>query len=808
MIKFILPVCCLIMATAAYSMPINIFVSPHGDDKFDGMEQKPVKTLQRALDIARTKSENIDVNIILNDGIYRLDETVVISPNDSKKYPAALHITARHNGKAILSGGERLKCQWEKADKPGVYFTYLDDTRDIDQLYVNGKRQNMARFPNTSPENDKNVFDTWKLLPKGEKIPYDKTLDPLSPERIATWDNPKGAYLHAMQAYLWGDMHWIVKEKDSDSTLVLEGGWQNNRPTKMHSVYRMIENVKEELDAPEEWFYDRAEKKLYYIPPEDMDLNKAEIEIVRLRHLIEFNGTMQKPVTGITLNGIEFRQTARTFMDNREPLLRSDWTTYRGGAVMMTGTEDCSIVDCDFNQVGGNAILISDFNRRVEIKQCHIHESGANGIVFVGNPECVRSPSFRYGPQDYDKMDYTAGPKCEDYPSDCIVDDCLITMTGRFEKQTAPIQISMSSRITIKYCSIYKVPRAGININEGTFGGHVIENCDIFDTVLETSDHGSFNSWGRDRYWSPDVNLFNSKVKENPALPYLDMNEANIIRHNRWRCDHGWDIDLDDGSSQYIIYDNLLLSGGLKMREGYNRTAINNIIINNSLHPHVWPSDNGDIFTRNIVFTAYRPASMGRDIPENGKWGAMLDYNLFCSSIDDMKLFSDNETDNHSLAGDPMFIDPKNGDFRVADNSPALKIGFRNFDTMNFGVRSPRLRKIALSPIIPELNKTTFTPRKKTEPISIAGITVQQITGEELSAYGVDFNMTGFAIIDIQNQSLWEKSGLKKGDLILSFNSHGITTTEDFIRETNSINTGTVITIVRDQQSSSIKLQK
>lgn len=174
MIKFILPVCGLIMATAAYSMPINIFVSPHGDDKFDGMEQKPVKTLQRALDIARTKSESIDVNIILNDGIYRLDETVVISPDDSKKYPAALNITARHNGKAVLSGGERLKCRWEKADKPGVYFTYLDDTRDIDQLYVNGRRQNMARFPNISPENDKMFLTLGNCCQKAKKSPTTK----------------------------------------------------------------------------------------------------------------------------------------------------------------------------------------------------------------------------------------------------------------------------------------------------------------------------------------------------------------------------------------------------------------------------------------------------------------------------------------------------------------------------------------------------------------------------------------------------------------------------------------------------------
>jgi len=49
--------------------------------------------------------------------------------------------------------------------------------------------------------------------------------------------------------------------------------------------------------------------------------------------------------------------------------------------------------------------------------------------------------------------------------------------------------------------SIYDTSRAGINIGDGTRGGHLIERVDVFDTVLEPHDHGSFNARGRDRYW-------------------------------------------------------------------------------------------------------------------------------------------------------------------------------------------------------------------------------------------------------------------------------------------------------------------
>ncbi len=47
------------------------------------------------------------------------------------------------------------------------------------------------------------------------------------------------------------------------------------------------------------------------------------------------------------------------------------------------------------------------------------------------------------------------------------------------------------------------------------------------------------------------------------------MKPTVILRNNRWRCDHGWDIDLDDGSTNYHIYNNLTLNGGIKLREGF-----------------------------------------------------------------------------------------------------------------------------------------------------------------------------------------------------------------------------------------------
>lgn len=778
-----------------------IYVSTRGNDKWNGSEKKPVASLVRAQELARAYGRDTSVEIVFEDGIYYLPGTVQFTGQDSKDYPATVTLRARHEGKAVISGGQQIRLDW-KQEAGNIYVASVPAGMDIDQLYVAGLRQPMARFPNAQPGKQRNVYDTWVLDHQAQPNPE---MDPLQPERIALWKNPEGGYVHAMHTALWGDMHWEIKGKNEDGTLQLEGGWQNNRPSGMHPLYRFVENIKEELDVPGEWYYDRSESKLYYMPLPEIDLDEAKVEIVRLKHLIEFNGTKENPVRGIHLQGLTFKHTARTFMENKEQLLRSDWTMYRGGAIVFNGAEECLVENCEFDHLGGNTIFVNNYNRYLTVRGCYIHHSGANGIVFVGDPDMVRSPLFRYGNQNYETMDMTPGPLGDNYPQDCWVDDCLITMTGRDEKQTAPVQISMSQRIRVSHCSIYDVPRAGININEGTFGGHVIEFCDVFNTVLETGDHGSFNSWGRDRFWTPDVVTISDQVALHPDMQYWDVLEPNVLRYNRWRCDHGWDVDLDDGSSFYRIYCNLLLNGGLKMREGYDRVATNNIILNNSLHPHVWVRNSDDVFKHNIVFTAYQPAVMNSALGESDRWGKELDYNLFATGQAAMRKFAAHGADAHSVSADPLFVNPGQGDFRVRPESPAFKIGFRNFDMTDFGVKSEKLKKLARTPDIPEI-VLQIQDEVSAEYIWL-GAVLKEVKGEELSAYGAKFSQASMALDRVPAESEAYKLGLRSGDLLLSFGGKEISTAASFkqLLEEYAGKSGELL-VMRNQKEMVVKL--
>jgi hypothetical protein len=761
-------------------------VAPDGRDGAAGTRQEPFATLARAQRAARASSGGA---VVVHAGRYYLPEPLVLTPSDSgTEYRAAA------GDLVVLSGGMALDLHWEPY-RDGIFRAKTGSGMPMDQVFVNGRRQRMARYPNYDPA----------IRPYGGYA-----ADAFSPDRAARWADPNGGFIHAMHAAHWGGYHYRITGKNARGEVTYEGGWQNNRQMGMHREHRYVENIFEELDAPGEWFHDAKAGMLYYQPAAGVDLAAARVEGVRLRHLVEFQGTPRQPVRNILLRGFVFRHAARTFMDVKEPLLRSDWTIYRGGAVRFNGAEDCTVADCEFDQLGGNAVFVNNYNRRVTLRGCDLHDTGASAVAFVGDPQAVRNPLFEYNQrQSYTNLDLTPGPRTDNYPADCRVEDCLIRGVGQVEKQATGVQISMAMGIVIRQCTIYDASRAGINISEGTFGGHLIEFCDVFDTVRETGDHGSFNSWGRDRYWG----LKDVPPGELPRLALLDAIQPTVLRNNRWRCDHGWDVDLDDGSSNFEIYNNLFLHGGLKLREGFHRRVWNNITVDNSFHPHVWYEESGDRVNGNIWMGAYRPAAMSESL---AKWGLDVDRNLFTTSDADRTRFANKGCDPHSLVGDPLFLDPARGDYRVRDGSPALRLGFENFPMERFGVLKPALRAIARTPVLPGAPPVAGKPDTSTQgnPAARAvlqwrGATFRMLAGEDYSAYGVARDVGGMAAVGVPPGSAAAADGIQVGDVVQRIEGTPAATVEAVLRAMHAFegrNSTVECAIVRNQVTHSLRM--
>lgn len=670
------------------------------------------------------------------DGVHYITEPICIEEDD-------LYI--KGEGNAVLRAALLLaENAWEDAGC-GRFCTQVSQVPDA--LYLNGEKYRMARYPKYNP--DIAVFNGYSA-------------DCISKEKAAGWKNPKGGYIHALHKHDWGGFSYQITGKDDDGNLTYIGGWQNNRQMGMHDEYRFVENIFEELTEPGEWYYSEDERKIYVIPREGHDLSSAEIAVNSCFFSL-------KDRRNVVIENIRFEKSSRTFMLTKEPLLRSDWTIYRGGAVYFRDCKACRIEVCVFDDIGSNAVFADGNCEGVLVRNSLIQNIGASGVCFVGRSDCVRSPLFEYNETNsLEELDLIPGPKSDNYPKNCGVDNCIISKVGMTEKQATGVEISMAYRISVTNCSIYETSRAGLNISEGTFGGHRIEGCDVFDTVKETGDHGSFNSWGRDRFW----HLKGLDDKDAGKYALLDCIEPVVIANNRFRCDRGWDIDLDDGSSNYVIFNNLCLNGGIKLREGFFRKVFNNITVNSSIHMHAWYPDSGDVVRNNLIFTPYQTYAM----PEE-KWGECIDGNYLFGGdripVQAEELSSMSGGDRNSVKVWVDFVDEASGDYRVKE--PKLS-GFENFE-MDFGVKYPPLRKLRKEPVMPEIKTIQ---QEAYESRQIHSIEVKNIdTDGEMSVYGTAGHC-GVIVLSVDKDSEADRKGLCKGDVIVSCGGRKVDGMADF----------------------------
>jgi len=701
-----------------------VYVATDGRDTGDGSATRPFATLARAQTEVRSlhKSASSPITVELAAGTYRLAAPLVFSAADSGRPGAPITYAAAPGAVVKLTGSVALQPQWTPF-RDGILQTPVPSGVVFDQLFVNGTRQVRARFPNFHAANPLRDGPGYLQITDGTNQRPDKWVS-YNPATFSPreWKNPTTGLVHGFQSHNWGNMQYRLAGVDRAQNRLLlgEGGWQLQRSQGLGRAREAgspiyVENILEELDAPGEWFLDAPSHTLYWLPPSGAHAASARLEGVITKDLIVVRGTAAGPVRHLAFRGLTFTQTRLTFMDHYEPVSRGDWAIHRGGAIFLEGAEDVAVEDCDFDHVGGNAVFLSAYNRRVAVRGCRFFHTGESAVAVVGSPAAVRNYQT-WDDQDLlgkkwiadpAQIDPTPGPRTPDYPADCVVENCTMSEIGDFGKQVAGVFIAMSHRITVRHCTISGTARAGICINDGTWGGHLIADCDIWDTIRETGEHGPFNSWGRDRMWLREGGLQKSLV-------LLDALDPTIIRHNRianYRPSisaGNWTIDLDDGSSRYEISDNLNLGSTLKLRDGFLRTVWNNIFVSAvPLGFHVWPAESGDRLFQNITIVAgARPgqleaeATMIRPIRmRDATWAAGLDRNLYWNANtrafrvegDDWAAWRAKGFDRESVFADPEFVDPLSGNYHVRATSPALALGFKNFPMDGFGHRMTRI---------------------------------------------------------------------------------------------------------------------
>lgn len=705
----------------------DFYVAPDGDDQNPGSLKKPFQSLARArdavLELKRNRQVQSPVVVMLRGGTYRLERSVVFSGRDSGTEEAPVTYMAYPGERPILSGGKPVT-GWQAYQGKimcAVLPTEENQCYRFRELFYSGKRQIRARYPNFDPGNPH--YGGWAFIesvePEDASAPVSFRWEPdVFPRR---WAKPEQGEVYIIPGLAWNSHVIPLREADYDQRLItvsrrLSAIW--DRLTKGNRFY--VENLLEELDQPGEWCFDSDTNSLYFWPPEGT-LEEAEVTIPVTDRLIELRATTSEPVRYVRFSGLTFTQTLTVF-PNPIPQLPDYVDCNRpnsgGFAFYMENTEHCVVENCRFDQVGGDALRLHNYNAHNEIVGNEIVGAGAQGICLAyldfwpydfppmwrGQDDRLRSMSSR--------LPWAVGN---------LISNNHIHHCGTIDAFGAGIHLHglNCQDNVISHNLIHDMPHHAIYLSMG-FGRNLIEYNDVHTLCLVMADAGGIysNRWcildDDEALQNNNIIRYNLIRDVRGVYPYGQEVEdpVNTPSQDRLRVPHfTWGIYFDNSPRRATVYGNITVGnvwGGVFLGGGYAQPADcvveNNILVDSSVYQFdLGMSEHaaGNRFVRNIVYFRSPEAALLRVGSLDGL--QECDYNLYFhagaearadgSSLrvvgipeEAFKRWREMGFDNHSLVADPLFVNPDQGDYRLNPESPAFQLGFQPIPVEHIGL--------------------------------------------------------------------------------------------------------------------------
>lgn len=387
----------------------KIFVSTVGDDSGDGSEEEPLRTLEKAIDVANEMREDSDklIEILLREGTYSVTNTIKII--NSQKDNSLLKISAYQDEKVTINAGVDIPLSAMSIadsdftnaiiDKPnaGSVLQYnlkdaqIEDLGEISlrghlisdekeaqaELSLNGEVQKLAGWPNGEytgliKPTDSNEYGKRTKSGIANGCSFQVNYD-----RPSQWSKPEQAWLSGTIGPNYEFDYYPVSRFDSEEKRVyLSRGALEKYYTE---PYYRFENVPEELDEPGEYYIDRQSGMLYFYPPEDAPKDSV------------LTITMSTPTLGVSGKA----PNSMFRIENSKNIVFENLIFKGGRGSAITGKNNSNIqfINCEINSFGENGIRF-DASTDIKISDCKIHDVGQDGILFVscGNYKTL-SPS-------------------------------------------------------------------------------------------------------------------------------------------------------------------------------------------------------------------------------------------------------------------------------------------------------------------------------------------------------------------------------------------------------------------------------
>ncbi len=665
--------------------PYTLYVSPQGRDTWSGdrdaptadQTDGPLASLQAALDHIQTITRNYDglpgpVQILLRGGRYPLSAPVTITPAQGgfrtdfhwmETDPAfAVTIKACPGEIPVLSGGRRItgfqpttingRDAWA-ADLPEV----RAGTWNFHQLWINGERRLRPRLPRAdtffkvAAHADGRQFSgpNWNWEGKDHQFRFNPG------DLSAAWQNLQDVEIVLFNYWIDSRM-WIHAIEAGINRVTLDrlihASIIDDR-TGTGATY-WVENVREALTEPGEWYLDRHEGRLYILPRLGDRLDTAEVIAPLLSQLIRLEGTSpDTPVTEVHLDGLTFAHTEWNFPTNRSA--SSQAANEVPGAIFATNALLCSIKNCRVEHLGGYGIELTGASRDITIARNVITDLGAGGIKVWHGTKRTK------------------------------ITDNVISHGGRVFHAGVGILVGNSGGNQLLHNAVFDFDYSAVSIG-WTWGyhdspcmGNIVEYNHLYDI-----GHGRLSDMG---------GIYTLGPQPGTRLRY------NYIHDVTSRSYGGYGIYMDEGSSDILIENNLCVrcqTGGFNQHYGRDNIVQNNIFAyaaTNDLErarEEIHPSF---IFAHNIVLSQTGIiwprtwTTNSSPVFSNLYWRTTPGDLVFTGDNTNFAAWQARGLDHGTVIADPLFQSPESNNFTLPKYSPALKVGFVPFDLSTAGPR-------------------------------------------------------------------------------------------------------------------------
>jgi len=684
----------MISSMSVSARALDFFLSGHGRGTWSGKRAEPgendgpfttIGRAQQAVRNIRKTDPRAAVRVIIRGGTYYLDSPLEFGPEDSGTQDAPVVYAASPGEEVVISGGRRLEGgKWGEVNGQKAWVIDLPEVKDgrwrFRQLFVNGERRPRTRLPNQGEYRMESLpgYTGDFLRSPTKQFVY------APGDIVPTWRNLRDVEIVGITR--WLDNRLQIESVNGETRMVtfdrpslfaLVSSATSGDGTTKPSVY-WVENVFEALETPGQWYLDRPQGKLYYLPRLGEEMPSAEIIAPRLTQVVRVVGREGVPVHDLRFEGITFSHTEWQPPPDYASSLQAGIEV--PGAVLFDYAERCAITNSGIEHIGNYGIEVGVGCADIEISHNRITDIGAGGIrighFFSWETDGSGQMTER-GLQR--KASMPKGP----HSQRITVADNEIAHCGRFTPEAVGVFVGDNADNKVIHNHIYDLFWCGICVGSvQDFGpsqarGNVIEYNHVHDIGQGMlSDLAGIYTCS-----TPDSRI------------------AYNVVHDVVRRDYGgWGIYPDEGSHDMLIQKNLIYrcqDGALFAHHNHNITVENNIFAFNRTAQVERGGIGGFELTcrHNLIYYVegqaignYGGGRWGRDVcafDRNLYWNASGNPVLFAN-----KSFSDWQAvgqDKNSLIADPLFMDPERGDFRLKPDSPAAKIGFEPWDMSAVG---------------------------------------------------------------------------------------------------------------------------